>query len=87
MVDVVLGGVFIRAAVPLGASPVGDALEVALQEVIELRGVGKLLPLVQRAAASVPTPKLNVVGLASVKYTQLICLDPKLWSLSCKFLR
>jgi hypothetical protein len=67
---VVAGGGVLVAALPLlGVGTVGEELDAApLEETDpELRSVGKLLLIVQRAAVSGFTPKLNVVGFASVK--------------------
>ena len=81
VVDVVAagGGVLLAALPPGAAGTVGEELDAAPLE-DELRIVGRLLLMVQRFSGV--TPKLNAAGFASVIYTQLICLERGLCSLS-----
>ena len=58
------GGGVLLAVLPLGVRSVGEKVD-AFAEETELR-VGRLLLLVQRAAASGLMPKLKAAGFASV---------------------
>lgn len=61
------GGGVVLAALALGVRIVGEELDAAPLDETELRGVGRLLLLVQRAVASGLMPKLKVAGLPSVR--------------------